>query len=150
MISGRNTSRFVCHESYRPTEEQCTLLVMYIFYLSCTQQNWARVWQLVGLGGPGLENQLRQNGSDRSNRSEATVSVQHFTQVRQTGIQLSIGVAAQSTLRERHFWPRIKCGKISKMPEFYMIIGRKIISLFWGGGHVPLPPSPVPMGKLKR
>jgi len=28
--------------------------------------------------------------------------------------------------------------KNNKIPEFYMVIGRKYFLLFWGGGHVPL------------
>jgi len=38
----------------------------------------------------------------------------------------SIGVEAQSTLRKRHFFASKMCIKINKMPEFYIIIARKI------------------------
>jgi len=46
-----------------------------------------------------------------------------------------IGVGAQSTLGARHFCPKNMYEKIIKMPEFYIIIARKIVSrLFLGGG----------------
>ena len=38
-----------------------------------------------------------------------------------------IGVGAQSTLRGHKIFARKICTKISKMPEFYMILARKII-----------------------
>ena len=42
---------------------------------------------------------------------------------------LRIGVGAQSTLRGTKFLPEKNVLKISKMPEFYMILARKIIRI---------------------
>ena len=53
-----------------------------------------------------------------------------------------IGVGAQSTLEGTKFLPEKYVLKISKMPEFDMILARKIFfPNFRGGGHVPPPVS---------
>jgi len=41
-------------------------------------------------------------------------------------LQVDIGVGARSTLGGRHFCPKNMYEKNNKMPEFYVILGRKI------------------------
>ena len=51
-------------------------------------------------------------------------------------------IGAQSTLGGTQFLPEKYVLKVSKMPEFYIIIARKIFSRILGGGGT-CPPTPV-------
>jgi len=55
-------------------------------------------------------------------------------------INIYISVGAQA----RRFCPKIHAQKINKMPEFYMIFGRKkyFSRFFWGGGATAPAPDP--------
>ena len=59
-------------------------------------------------------------------------------------VVVTIGVGAHSTLGAHNFCPK-NVLKISKMPEFYIIIARKIFFPNFRGHVSPLSPSPMPV-----
>ena len=59
---------------------------------------------------------------------------------------IAIGAGAQSTLGGTTLFARKICMKINKIPDFYIIIARKIFSPNFRGHVPPCPPSPTPIG----